>query len=42
MEYYIDSDTQIIHVQDAELLDPNGDPVFVTYTIDEWDLLDSN
>ena len=36
MEYYIDSDNQIVHVEDLELLDPNGDPVFVTYTVDEW------
>jgi len=38
-EIYIDSDNQKVTIVDPNELDPNGNPIFVEYTFDEWDAL---
>lgn len=41
INYYIDSDRGVVLVETDET-DPNGFPLFVEYTLEEWDQLNSN
>ena len=35
-EYYIDEERGVVVVETSEV-DPNGTPLFVEYTLDEWE-----
>jgi hypothetical protein len=38
-EIYIDEEKRIVLIVDSSELDPNGNPLFVEYTFEEWDAL---